>query len=113
MKSPVRLGDIKGETEKTLKAMKKKEFAIGPFTGEIYEGGGIKVFAIDNTVEIVEAETEKVIHHKKSYGEPLRTMKTLSGLMRIPTQIGHPFRSKSATYSDPIRPGIPKQTGHP
>jgi len=83
MKSPVRLGDIKGETEKTLKAMKKKEFAIGPFTGEIYEGGGIKVFAIDNTVEIVEAETEKVIHHKKSYGEPLRTMKTLSGLTLI------------------------------
>jgi rRNA-processing protein FCF1 len=33
--------------------------------------------------------------------------------VRIPTQIGHPFRSKPATYSVPIRPGIPKQTGHP
>jgi hypothetical protein len=33
--------------------------------------------------------------------------------VRIPTQIGHPFRSKPATYSVPIRPVIPKQTGHP
>ena len=33
--------------------------------------------------------------------------------LRIPTQIGHPFRSKPATYSVPIRPVIPKQTGHP
>jgi tetratricopeptide (TPR) repeat protein len=83
MKSPIKLGDIKGETEKILKAMKKKEFTIGPFMGEIYEGRGIKVLAIDNTIEIVEAETEKVIDHKKSYGEPLKTMKTLSGLTLI------------------------------
>ena len=34
------------------------------------------------------------------------------GGLRIPTQIGHPFRFKSATYSVPIRPGIPIQTGH-
>jgi transposase len=34
-------------------------------------------------------------------------------LLRIPTQIGHPFRSKPTTYSVPIRPVIPKQTGHP
>jgi hypothetical protein len=27
--------------------------------------------------------------------------------MRIPTQIGHPFRCKPATFSDPNRPGIP------
>ena len=33
--------------------------------------------------------------------------------VRIPTQIGHPFRSKPATYSVPIRPVIPIQTGHP
>jgi crotonobetainyl-CoA:carnitine CoA-transferase CaiB-like acyl-CoA transferase len=33
--------------------------------------------------------------------------------VRIPTQMGHPFRSKSATYSVPIRPGIPIQIGHP
>jgi hypothetical protein len=33
--------------------------------------------------------------------------------LRIPTQIGHPFRFKSATHSAPIRPVIPKQTGHP
>ena len=33
--------------------------------------------------------------------------------VRIPTQIGHSFRSKPATYSDPNRPGIPIQTGHP
>jgi hypothetical protein len=32
--------------------------------------------------------------------------------LRIPTQIGHPFRFKPATYSVPIRPGIPIQTGH-
>ena len=37
----------------------------------------------------------------------------VSRLLRIPTQIGHPFRSKPATYSVPIRPVIPKQTGHP
>jgi len=34
-------------------------------------------------------------------------------ILHIPTQIGHPFRSKTATNSDPNRPGIPKQTGHP
>jgi PAS domain S-box-containing protein len=33
--------------------------------------------------------------------------------VRIPGQNGHPFRSKPATYSDPNRPGIPMQTGHP
>ena len=42
----------------------------------------------------------------------LVTLLNLSYL-RIPTQIGHPFRSKPATYSVPIRPVIPKQTGHP
>jgi tetratricopeptide (TPR) repeat protein len=83
MKSPIKLGDIKGETEKALKKMKKKEFSIGPLTGEIYDGGNIKVFAIDNTAEIVETETEKVIDYKKSYGEPLKKMKTLYGLTLI------------------------------
>lgn len=34
-------------------------------------------------------------------------------VLRIPTQIGHPFRSKPATYSVPNRPVIPIQTGHP
>lgn len=33
--------------------------------------------------------------------------------LEIPAQIGHPFRSKSATCSDPNRPGIPEQIGHP
>jgi len=79
MKSPIKLGEIKGETEKALRRMKKKEFAIGPFNGEIYEGGSTKVFSIENTVEIVETETEKVIDYRKAYGEPLKKMKTLYG----------------------------------
>ena len=79
MKSPVKLGDIKGETEKILKGMKKKEFIIGGFNGEVYEGGGIKVLAIDNTVEIVEAETEKEADLKKAYGEPVKKLKNLYG----------------------------------
>jgi len=33
--------------------------------------------------------------------------------MRIPTQTGHPFRTKPATYSVSNRPGIPEQTSHP
>jgi tetratricopeptide (TPR) repeat protein len=83
MKSPVKLGDIKGETEKILKGMKRKEFAVGSFTGEIYEGGNTKVFSIENTVEIVETETDKDIDYRKAYGEPLKKMKTLCGLTLI------------------------------
>jgi tetratricopeptide (TPR) repeat protein len=83
MKSPIKLGDIKGETEKTLKGMKKKEFMIGGFNGEIYEGGGIKVFAIDNTIEIVEIEIKKEIDLKKMYGETARKIKNLYGLTLI------------------------------
>jgi hypothetical protein len=31
----------------------------------------------------------------------------------IPIQSGHPFRWNSATYSDPFRPVIPMESGHP
>jgi len=80
MKSPIKLGEIRGETKKVLEGMKKKEFAIGPFMGAIYEGGKIKVFAIDNTIEIVETESEKEIDLKKAYGEPSKKITTLYGL---------------------------------
>jgi tetratricopeptide (TPR) repeat protein len=83
MKPPIKLGEIKGETEKALRGMKKKEFAIGPFIGVVYEGGGIKVFAIDNTVEIVETEPEKEIDIRKAYGEPVKKIKTLYGLTLV------------------------------
>ena len=45
--------------------------------------------------------------------KPKPTFLVVKRKVRIPTQIRHPFRFKPATYSDPIRPGIPKQTGHP
>lgn len=80
IKSPIKLGEIKGETEKALKVMKKKEFAIGPFNGEIYEGSGIKVLAIDYTVEIVEKEINTIItlkEFKKTYGSPIKKVKNL------------------------------------
>jgi tetratricopeptide (TPR) repeat protein len=83
MRSPIKLGEIKGETEKALRGMRKKEFAIGPFIGVIYEGGGIKVFAIDNTIEIVETEPEKEIDLRKAYGEPVKKIKTLYGLTLV------------------------------
>jgi len=83
MRSPIKLGEIKGETERVLKGMRKKEFAIGPFIGVIYEGGNIKVFAIDNTVEIVETESEKEIDFRKITGEPVKKIKTLYGLTLV------------------------------
>lgn len=83
MKSPIKLGDIKGETENLLKEMKQKKFSIGAFNGGIYEGVGIKVFAIDNTVEIVETEPEKEIDLKRIYGEPVKKIKTLYGLTLV------------------------------
>lgn len=83
MKSPIKLGDIKGETEKILKGMKRKEFIIGGFNGEIYEGSGIKVLVIDNTVEIVETDTKKDIDLKKAYGDPARKTKNMYGLTMI------------------------------
>ncbi len=33
--------------------------------------------------------------------------------MYIPAQFGHPFQCKPATYSNPNRPLIPTQIGHP
>lgn len=33
--------------------------------------------------------------------------------LSIPSQIGHPFQCKSATHSNPNRPLIPTQIGHP
>jgi hypothetical protein len=82
MKSPVKLGDIKGDTEKVLKGMKQKKLILGAFSGEIYEGRGIKVLAIDETVEIVERESDKVISIEdftKTFGEPTRKIRSLYG----------------------------------
>ncbi len=86
MKSPVKLGDIKGETEKALQGMKQKMFSIGAFNGEIYEGSGIKVLAIDYTVEIVEKELDTIITFKefsKTHGEPIKRLKSLYGTTLI------------------------------
>jgi tetratricopeptide (TPR) repeat protein len=91
MKSPIKLGDIKGETEKVLKGLKKKEFNIGEFKGEIYEAKNIKFLTIDNTVEIVEEETNKPINLSefyKTYGEPVRKIKNLYGMTLIYNNFG-------------------------
>jgi tetratricopeptide (TPR) repeat protein len=91
MKSPIKLGDIKGETEKVLKGLKKKEFTIGEFKGEIYEAKNIKFLTIDNTVEIVEEETNKPINLSefyKTYGEPVRKIKNLYGMTLIYNNFG-------------------------
>jgi hypothetical protein len=86
MESPIKLGDIKGEAEKTLQGMKKKEFAMGEFNGEVYEGKGIKVLTIDRTVEIVEKEIDKptnLSEFNKTHGEPLKRIKNLYGITLV------------------------------
>jgi tetratricopeptide (TPR) repeat protein len=91
MKSPIKLGDIKGKTEKVLKGLKKKEFTIGEFKGEIYEAKNIKFLTIDNTVEIVEEETNKPINLSefyKTYGEPVKKIKNLYGMTLIYNNFG-------------------------
>jgi len=91
MKSPIKLGDIKGETEEVLKGLKKKEFTIGEFKGEIYETKNIKFLTIDNTVEVVEEETNKPINLSefyKTYGEPIKKIKNLYGRTLIYNNFG-------------------------
>jgi hypothetical protein len=86
MESPIKLGDIKGEVEKILQGMKRKEFTIGEFNGEVYEGKGIKVLSIDRTVEIVEKENDKPtnpLEFNKTYGEPLKKIKNLYGMTLV------------------------------
>ncbi len=80
MQPPIKLGDIRGEAEKILQGMKRKEFTIGEFNGEVYEGKGIKVLSIDRTVEIVEKEIDKptnLSEFNKTHGEPLKKIKNL------------------------------------
>jgi len=60
---------------------------------------------------IKDAQKEKTRQRKDN--SPQVHKNNPGAIVRIPTQIGHPFRFKPATYSDPIRPGVPKQTGHP
>jgi len=86
MESPIKLGDIKGEVEKILQGMKKKEFAMGEFNGEVYEGKGIKVLTIDRTVEVVEKENDKPTNFSefnKTHGEPLKRIKNLYGITLV------------------------------
>ena len=86
MKSPIKLGEIKEESEKVLRGMKRKRFSLGAFKGEIYEGSGIKVLVIEETVEIVEREVDKPISLSdfyKTYGEPMKKVKNLDGLTLI------------------------------
>lgn len=91
MKSPVKLGDIKGETEKALRGMKQKRLILGGFRGEIYERSGIKVLAIDETVEIVEREADKpisLLEVNKTYGEPMKKINSLYGMTLIYNDFG-------------------------
>lgn len=80
--SPLNPGDITGETKKILQGMKKREFSTGGLSGEIYEGDGIKVLVIDDTVEIVETISNKpvdIADFRKKNGEPVREVQTLPG----------------------------------
>ena len=91
MKSPVKLGEIRGETEKQLRGMKGKKFSFGPFRGEIYEGGGIRILAIDHTVEIVEKEIDTITtlsDFRKTHGEPIKRLKSLYGMTLLYNNFG-------------------------
>jgi len=89
--SPIKLGEIKGETEKALRGMKLKGFSFGALKGEIYEGSGIKVLAIDDTVEIVETQIDKptdFTKFKKTQGEPVKKVKNFFGMTLIYNDFG-------------------------
>ncbi len=86
IKSPIKLGEIKGETEKALKGMKQRKLTIGAFRGEIYESSGIKVLAIDHTVEVVEKELDTATLLREfinTHGEPIKRLKNLYGMTHI------------------------------
>jgi hypothetical protein len=54
---------------------------LGAFSGEIHEGSRIKVLAIDETVEIVETEGDKLItigDFIKTYGEEITEIKAFT-----------------------------------
>ena len=66
--------------------MKKREFSTGGLSCEIYEGDGIKVLVIDDTVEIVETNNNKpfdIADFRKKHGEPLREVQTLPGVSLV------------------------------
>lgn len=71
--SPVKLGDLEDNTKAILQKMKKREFVIGDFIGEFYNGNGMKVLVIDYVVELVEtqhAEPLKINDFENKYGAP-------------------------------------------
>ncbi len=75
LKPPIKLGEITAESAEVLNEMESREFVIGKFTGEIYEGNRIKALAIDNVVEVVERQFDKKIEFKgfkEKHGEPVR-----------------------------------------
>lgn len=80
LKPPFPLGEIGTQGEKRLKDTRPTSFAVGKFSGEIYELGEIKLLVIDGSVEIVETipDTEvDISKFKKNTGEPVKVIKGL------------------------------------
>ncbi|MBF0345295.1 MAG: M48 family metalloprotease [Nitrospirae bacterium] len=76
LESPVKLGNVKDSAD-VLRKMKVKGIKIVEFDGKIYEGGGLKVLVIDDSIEVVEQVVPK--RFKMPADKPLRKVKTNVG----------------------------------
>ena len=52
--SPFPLGEVQAGTAKRLVGLRSRSFEIGRFGGTIYDGGGLKMLQVDDSIEIVE-----------------------------------------------------------
>lgn len=77
LKSPIPLGEIQEKTVSELRAMKKQDFRVGTFQGQIYHAKDTKLLVIEDVVEIVESRAglpSELDHFKKQNKEPLRVV---------------------------------------
>lgn len=85
LKSPIKLGDVEGKTEKMLKEMDLLQVEFGDLSGGIYVKGDRKALVLNDTVELVEEPFREtpLDKFKASYGQPLGTVKNINGTTLI------------------------------
>ena len=102
--SPIRLGEMNRDTEKHLKGMSRQSFSIGRTDIDIYDGKGLRLLAINGSIEVVEsvlAQAIGLVAFKRQYGGPLRMVTTTAGKTLI-------YRNFVADLED----GFVRKVGH-
>lgn len=79
--SPFPLGEVQEATAKRLAGLRTRPFEIGRFGGTIYDGGGVLLLQLDESIEIVEEAVEPpaTLAALGIEGPPMREIEGASG----------------------------------